>query len=417
MCRFKEALEAFEEAIRIKDESVYFANKAFVLVKMESYEESLKLYNELITREPENPEFYCYKSLILHKIGNLSEAIKCSKKIHEIDPRYKIKDGTSVMEYLLELQGEFVRKREKEQLCDTITKMEQEMKKKLEEGNEFYKMLIKKFEDQDQKIEYINRNVTSANNKLNYLVDAARKITNEISHIKNTSKNSSLEERIKSIEEKIDSLNEKVLFDRQVFEEYLVKASKRIEKWDKLEDKSKTYLAISEYLYSSLNRMEEDKVDYSPVVLQTCRSLENEIKEKLFVNYFWYLSSHQERLDDIFSDSSGESEERLLRDLNKFLNETKKEKITIKLGLGELSFILEEIQSPQSKLIQSLKKFASERFILNNIIDKRFLNEIEQIRKQRNNSAHPGGIVNRKIAEIIMEKDADLINVFLNSKK
>jgi hypothetical protein len=364
----------------------------------------------------------------LHKIGNLSEAIKCSKKIHEIDPKYEIKDGTPVMEYLLELQEEFVRKRDKEELCDTIMKMKQEIKKELEEEKDSVNRLIKSleesnreikyaFEEQNKEIKCINRNVTTANNKLNYLDDEARKTTNEISDIKNKYKNLLPEEKIRCIEEKIDSLNENILFDEKCFEEYSIKASNKIEKWNKLEDRSKIYLAISEYLYFCLNRIKGDNIDYSPVILQTCRSLENEIKEKIFLNYFWYLSSHQEILEDIYGDNYTIFEEELLDNLNRFLTETQKGKVHIKLGLNELCLILEELQIPQSKFYHSLKNFITERFILNKIIDKEYLYEIGQICKQRNNSAHSGTVLSKETAEMIMKKNAALINDFLNAKR
>lgn len=97
--------------------------------------------------------------------------------------------------------------------------------------------------------------------------------------------NSSLseEEKIKKFEIEIDGLNT----SSEVLENIDLSEKKWYKNWDKLQPNSKTFLkeayAISKYI----------KVDYSPVVVQLFRTIENELSKKIFISFKSQFSNQE----------------------------------------------------------------------------------------------------------------------------
>lgn len=66
-------------------------------------------------------------------------------------------------------------------------------------------------------------------------------------------------------------------------EDYYALAQSLYSNWDELDSLTKQFIPIAEFLYSKLQKY--DKPDYSPVILELCRAIENEFLLKIFRRY------------------------------------------------------------------------------------------------------------------------------------
>lgn len=75
--RFEEAIECYDDALKISS-NVYTRNlKAKALIELEKYEDALKLYDESINDNQDYDETYLQKGNLLHKLGRFEEEINC----------------------------------------------------------------------------------------------------------------------------------------------------------------------------------------------------------------------------------------------------------------------------------------------------------------------------------------------------
>jgi hypothetical protein len=90
-----------------------------------------------------------------------------------------------------------------------------------------------------------------------------------------------IDQKIILMSSKLDRIEKKI--DEEELEDYYVLCKSLYSKWDSLEDLTKRLIPVAEYLFSSLQRY--DKPDYSPVILELCRAIENEFLLKIFTKY------------------------------------------------------------------------------------------------------------------------------------
>lgn len=85
----KKALEAYDYALAINPDytSAYY-NKAGVLVNDENYTEAIKVYEELLKYEENDPQILCYIGECYEKLGNLPDALRSFKKSLRIDNNF-----------------------------------------------------------------------------------------------------------------------------------------------------------------------------------------------------------------------------------------------------------------------------------------------------------------------------------------
>lgn len=213
-------------------------------------------------------------------------------------------------------------------------------------------------------------------------------LSNEIKGIKDTRRDE--EEKLKliymKIDKKIDILKEDIRADLSDYEEIL---KDLIENYEKLDDLSKQFLPLAEYLYDKISGI--NNADFSPVILQYCRSIENEILKKIFIQFTISLSD-SDKIDELII---AETENNQVRSLIKYLNKYKltKDLNEIKYTLGDMHFILNLIAKGsksvgKSPLLQELKAFISANYKEDLILEE-FINNLEVIKDNRNRCAHP----------------------------
>lgn len=147
----------------------------------------------------------------------------------------------------------------------------------------------------------------------------------------------------------------------------------QIENWDKLDSLSKEILPQAEYLFLELAVTEN--ADYSPVILQYCRSLENEISKKLFSEFTFFISKKYEIIDLFLKeDFENDKTKKFARHIKKYNNKNSED---IKYTFGDMSFILNLTAGKktinESPLLQEFKNFIVENFKAELILSKEYI--------------------------------------------
>jgi hypothetical protein len=166
--------------------------------------------------------------------------------------------------------------------------------------------------------------------------------------------------------------------------------------WEKLDPLSKQFLPLAEYLLSKLREIPE--ADYSPVILQFCKALENEVLKKLFINFTVYITSQKSNLDqflkiDLSLDEDGKERKtsKFARIIRKYVGKSTDE---IKYTFGDMSFILQLVAGEntlkESPLLQMFKTYICDHFKQEKFLSKEYLKEFQFIINSfRNKCAHP----------------------------
>ena len=123
------------------------------------------------------------------------------------------------------------------------------------------------------------------------LVNYVLECSSEIGKL-NTQKEETKEE-LQKLNAKLEALEKSV--PKADFEHYSKVAEKKYSKyWNIMEEKSKTFIATAMYVF---NLMKAYSGDFSPVVLEFSKALEEELKEKIFFKFITEQSKKPLRLD------------------------------------------------------------------------------------------------------------------------
>ncbi len=257
--------------------------------------------------------------------------------------------------------------------------------KKLAENRGLRELL----ENRDKKIDEIleglqntNEKLDTTNEKLNIIIQKIQVLQDDFTKIKNTSREdeekilrmlSSLDRRMKSV------LDEK----RETIEEYEELTKRWLIYWDELHPSSKQFLPLAEYLYDELSSLQD--ADFSPFILQYCRTLENEILFKLFHHY------HNEGL------LNQNTKELTAYDIKngtkamKFAQHVRRD--NCKYPLGDMHWILNLLKPTgstyeNSPLLQHFMAFLS-KYFEEELTSREFLDQVKRIQQDfRNKAAH-----------------------------
>lgn len=189
--------------------------------------------------------------------------------------------------------------------------------------------------------------------------------------------------------------------------------------WEEYEELTKKFLPVSEILYSRLQDpgLTSNNVDFSPVVIELCRAIENEFLLKIFKKYvkeFTKIYSDSKSFDDFYSPDRSSKIKVLVNGKEKtigFVTKTLANVIssTIKypdyeprFTLGDMYFILNSLVCEErinnSVLLQNFKEFI-EKFFDCKLLNTDYISNISKlVNDYRNPAAHPE-YVSQEVAE------------------
>jgi uncharacterized protein YoxC len=273
---------------------------------------------------------------------------------------------------------EFADRRELEDLKAQVEFYKNELAQK-DQTLKIYKGFKEILENRDNKI---IEELQKVNKKLDTILQELKNLQDDFKMIKQSNRDN--EEKILRLLSSMDRRIKTVLDEkRETIEEYEEITKKWLIYWDELHPSSKEFLPLAEYLYDELCRLQDP--DFSPFILQYCRTLENEILSKLFQYY------HEEGL------INEEIQELTAFDVS---NRTKAMKFAqnirrnnCKYPLGDMHWILNLLKPSgttykKSPLLQHFQKFLSQYF-QEELTSQAFLDQVQRIQKDyRNEAAH-----------------------------
>lgn len=236
----------------------------------------------------------------------------------------------------------------------------------------------------EERFKKIQEQLKEVSGKLDDVLSILQGLQNEISQIKALPRDE--EERLSRIYIKLDEKVESLLKrDQKSHEMYIEEIKKWFDFWDELDRSSKSFLPSAEFLYDEIFKMKE-AADFSPFVIQYCRTLENEILKKLFVAFHEELLLKGVKRDELVQSSLCISRYKSFAE--SVLNDNRE------YTLGTMRYIMSQLREEyesyqQSLLLQSLKAFIR-RYFEENVLEQSFLNSINTITYEfRNKAAHP----------------------------
>ncbi|HBP50806.1 MAG: hypothetical protein US68_C0007G0022 [Candidatus Shapirobacteria bacterium GW2011_GWE1_38_10] len=224
----------------------------------------------------------------------------------------------------------------------------------------------------------------------------------------------------KKIDKRLDEKNEEL---KEEIDAYTDIAKSLITNWNKLEPLSKEYYPLAEYLYSKLQSLPD--IDFSPVILQYCRTIENELLRKLFIKFTKFLLNKYDPLEDFLVDDlskDGKGKDKPIKQFAHMIIQCRdKNDDEIKYTLGTMHFILNYAASQKNKetspLIKEFVDYIEDKFDSKIVLSTNYLKEIKDIIDDfRNKCAHPSKLSFNEARECKKRMPMD-INTFIDCQK
>jgi hypothetical protein len=256
----------------------------------------------------------------------------------------------------------------------------------------------------------IENQIGEVKEKLDELLGILKDLGKDFDKIRSLAKTD--EEKIFKLCQAMDGkLNLLLIEQNPIIENYIEEIKRWLFLWEILDEASKKFLPLAEFIFDELNRLPD--ADYSPFILQYCRTLENEILKKLFEAYHDNIKASEVNKEEMIVDDLGNDK------TGKFAEMVKKDKKYY--TLGDMNFIMSLLKEDgntlkSSKLLQHFRHFALQYFE-KRIFEKQFLADVNTITTQYRNKAAHLSVLDLATAKNCQELLRKCLNEFLECKK
>lgn len=261
-------------------------------------------------------------------------------------------------------------------------------------GNELLFALLQTASQGMDLLQFISSNVIEVKqtterieHKTDIILESLNRLEKEFSELKKESRD--VEEILTLMSLKLNKINVK---DEEL-EDYYALAQSLYMNWEDFDLLTKNFLPLAEYLYSKLQKYE--KPDYSPVILELCRAIENEFLLKIFTKYTLDLLNRKGEDLDVFlsTDKSSEDLKSKTASFAKTVSNARRSKKPA-FTLGQMNVILSMTKSTKtvtkSPLLKDFVDYLNINTEANNLLDDSYIKKINDIvENYRNPSAHP----------------------------
>lgn len=258
-------------------------------------------------------------------------------------------------------------------------------------------------------LNFIKEQIGLVHIKLDNITSLLQDLGEEFKKIKslNRDKDEIFFKLCQSLDTKIDQILD---IKKSKIEDYIEQVKRWLDLWESLDLASQRFLPVAEFIYDKLSDF--SGADYSPFVVQYCRSIENELMKKLFEGYYNDELSYI-NIDELLADDlSNEKTKTFAKKIKQ-----KKQEYT----LGEMHFILSLLKDDgntlkDSKLLQQFREYIIRNYD-QSILQKEFLGSLSDlINKYRNKAAHPN-LMSLELARECQTLLRSNLNAFLESKR
>lgn len=235
----------------------------------------------------------------------------------------------------------------------------------------------------------VEQSASDINSKLDTILDMLTRLENEFEDIK--SEHRDLEQKLMLMISKLQKLEDSIPDEK--IDDYRELAKSLYANWESLDALTKKYIPLADYLYSKLQKI--DRADYSPVILELCRAIENELLLKIFKKYTLECIRLKGRNLNAFL-ANDRADPRLTIPTGQFVKAISRAAKSGKpeYTLGQMKTILSMINDSQivqiSPLLQDFENYLNNNTEATLLLDSDYLAKIEDIvNDYRNPSAHP----------------------------
>ncbi len=241
-------------------------------------------------------------------------------------------------------------------------------------------------------IESVKEDTAKINSKLDLVLEKLDKLETEFTDLKEESRD--IDQKLILLSGKLDKI-EKAVDDTEL-EDYYALCQSLYNNWDELEELTRRLIPVAEYLFSKLQKYK--KPDYSPVILELCRAIENEFLLKIFSKYTMDVIRRKGTKLDMFlaTDRSAYA----LRDKTsafvKAINKSSKTRHP-EYTLGQMNMIMSILNEPntvsESPLLQDFKAYLEIETVAKDLLSIQYIRKINDlVDRYRNPAAHPGSM-------------------------
>lgn len=240
-----------------------------------------------------------------------------------------------------------------------------------------------------QEVSEIKKTTDVINSKMDVVLEKLTALEADFADLKN--ENREIEQKLTLMISKLSRLDNVVKSEE--IEHYYALSQSLYYNWDELDSLTRKFIPLAEYLYSKLQKY--DKADYSPVILELCRAIENEFLLKIFKKYTLDVVNRKGNNIDEFLITDRASFD-LKNKTGQFVKAIAKAAKTRKVEytLGQMNAILSIMKEADtvriSPLLQDFQSYLKQNTEAKNLLDARYINKVNDIvKKYRNPSAHP----------------------------
>jgi hypothetical protein len=262
-------------------------------------------------------------------------------------------------------------------------------------------------------VETIKSNTEQINDKLDAMIEKINSLERAFLDLKDETRE--VDQKIILMSGKLDRIEKSI--DEEELEDYYVLCQSLYSNWDSLDELTRRLIPVAEYLFSSLQRY--NKPDYSPVILELCRALENEFLLKIFTKYSMDVIRRKgSRLDSFLA--ADKASAFLQNKTGMFVKALTKSARTRKpeYTLGQMNTIMSLANDTSvvsaSPLLQDFREYLEQETVISDLLNVQYIRKINDlVEKYRNPAAHPGFMTldkAKKCKEIMPERLDYLMN-------
>ncbi len=239
-------------------------------------------------------------------------------------------------------------------------------------------------------VDTIKSNTEQINSKLDTMLEKIDALEHAFLDLKDETRE--VDQKILLMSRKLDRIEKNI--NEEDLEDYYGLCQSLYNNWDELEELTRKLIPVAEYLFSSLQKY--NKPDYSPVILELCRAIENEFLLKIFTKYTVDVIHRKGRELDSFL-ATDKATKFLMNKTGMFVKSLTKSARTNKpeYTLGQMNTIMSMVNDASvisaSPLLQDFRDYLEKETSVADLLNVQYIRKINDlVEKYRNPAAHPG---------------------------
>lgn len=246
----------------------------------------------------------------------------------------------------------------------------------------------------------VKKDTEQINTKVDIMLEKFDNLESAFNDLKNESRE--IEQKLTLLNSKLTRIEDSI--GDEDLEDYYGLCQSIYNSWDELEDLTRRLIPVAEFLFSNLQKY--NKADYSPVILELCKAIENEFLSKVFRKYTLdVLRRKEDILDDFLS---ADRAKKILKNQTgifvKAISKASKSSKQPEYTLGQMNTIMSLMNKAQvvaaSPLLQDFKTYLESKTVVQDLLNVQYIKKINDlVQEYRNPSAHPSFMTLEKAQE------------------